>query len=171
MTVPVLQRSTHQAHPATGAGEPMREFEQIQEQTFELLRSVLGANPFADAGIWVPAVDIEETDDAWILEAELPGAKAEDIDIEAHDNEIEITGEIVEKERKGIIRRRTRRLGRFEYRVTLPGPVDRDKIDASLDEGILRVSVHKPENARPRRVEVNAAHGGNGAAGAPAAGS
>jgi HSP20 family molecular chaperone IbpA len=52
---------------------------------------------------------------------------SDDIDIEAHDNEIQITGEIVEKERAGILRRRTRRVGRFEYRVTLPGPIDRGR--------------------------------------------
>jgi HSP20 family protein len=141
----------------------MRELEQIQEQTFQLLQSVLGGTPFGDAGFFVPNVDIEETEDSWILEAELPGAKAEDIDVEAHDNEIEITGEIVEKERKGILRRRTRPVGRFEFRASLPGPIDRDKIDASFDDGILRVTVRKPEAARPRRVEVSSTHG-NGAA-------
>jgi HSP20 family protein len=99
MAVPVLHRDTHHARPA--AGEPMRDLQQIQEQTFQLLQSVLGASPFAGAGPWVPAVDIEETEDSWILEAELPGIKSDDIDIEAHDNEIQITGEIVEKERAG----------------------------------------------------------------------
>jgi HSP20 family protein len=161
MAVPVLHRQHHHGGPSTGAA-PMRELEQIQQQTFQLLQSVLGDAPFGDPGAWVPAVDIEETDDAWILEAELPGAKAEDINVEAHDNEIEITGEIVEKERKGIIRRRTRRVGRFEFSATLPGPIDPDGVDASLDGGVLRVTVRKPEAARPRRVEVSSAHSGNG---------
>jgi HSP20 family protein len=166
MAVPVLHRDTHHARPA--AGEPMRDLQQIQEQTFQLLQSVLGASPFAGAGPWVPAVDIEETEDSWILEAELPGIKSDGIDIEAHDNEIQITGEIVEKERAGILRRRTRRVGRFEYRVTLPGPIDPDSIDASLDDGILRVNVPKPEQARPRRVDINTSQR-DGAAGEPAA--
>jgi HSP20 family protein len=111
---------------------------------------------------------IEETEDSWLLEAELPGIKSDDIDIEAHDNEIQITGEIVEKERAGILRRRTRRVGRFEYRVTLPGPIDPDTIDASLDDGILRVTVPKPDQVRPRRVDINTSPR-NGAAGEPAA--
>jgi HSP20 family protein len=166
MAVPVLHRDTHHARPA--AGEPMRDLQQIQEQTFQLLQSVLGASPFAGDGPWVPAVDIEETEDSWILEAELPGVKSDDIDVEAHDNEIQITGEIVEKERAGILRRRTRRFGRFEYRVTLPGPIDPDSIDASLVDGILRVTVSKPEQARPRRVEIQTPSG-NGAPAAPAA--
>ena len=157
MAVPVLHRDTRHARPA--AGEPMRDLQHIQEQTFQLLQSVLGASPFAGAGPWAPAVDIEETEDSWILEAELPGVKSDDIDIEAHDNEIQITGEIVEKERAGILRRRTRRFGRFEYRVTLPGPIDPDSIDASLVDGILRVTVSKPEQARPRRVEIQTPSG------------
>jgi hypothetical protein len=68
----------------------------------------------------------------------------------------------------GILRRRTRRVGRFEYRVTLPGPIDSDSINASLDDGILRVTVPKPEQARPRRVKIHTASG-NGAPAEPAA--
>jgi HSP20 family protein len=83
-------------------------------------------------------------------------------------NELQITGETVEKERVGILRRRTRRVGRFEYRVTLPGPIDPDSIDASLHDGILRVTVPKPEQARPRRVEIQT-HSDNGAPAGPAA--
>jgi HSP20 family protein len=166
MAIPVLYRDTHHARPA--AVESMRDLQQIQEQTFQLLQSVLGASPLAGADPWVPAVDIEETEDVWIFEAELPGVKSADIDIEAHDNEVQITGEILEKERAGILRRRTRRVGRFEYRVTLPGPIDSDRIDASLDHGILRVTVPKPEQARPRRVEINTSQR-NGGAGEPAA--
>ena len=167
MAVPVLHRDTHHARQAPD-GEPMRELDQIQQQTFQLLQSMLGASPFAGVGTWVPAVDIEETEDSWILEAELPGVKSDDIDIEAHDNEIQITGEIVEKERAGILRRRTRRVGRFEYRVTLPGPIDPDSINASLDDGILRVTVRKPEQARPRRVVIQTPSG-SGAPAEPAA--
>ena len=77
MAVPVLHRDTHHARQAPN-GEPMRELDQIQQQTFQLLQSMLGASPFAGVGTWVPAVDIEETEDSWILEAELPGAKSDD---------------------------------------------------------------------------------------------
>jgi HSP20 family protein len=165
MALPVLHRDTPRSR---SADEPLRELEQIQQQTFQLLQSALGGMPFGSAGIWAPPVDIEEDEDSWIIEAEIPGAKADDVNIEVHDNEIEITGEIVERERKGIVRRRSRRVGRFEYRVTLPGPIDPDGIDASLDGGILTLVVRKPEDARPRRVEINSPKGagapeGNGA--------
>src|SRR3981189_3336490 len=67
-----------------------------------------------------PRVDIEETDNACIVGAELPGVRRKDVNVEARDSEVVITGEIKEREPKGIIRRRTRRTGRFEYRVTPP---------------------------------------------------
>lgn len=73
MPVPVLRRESH--HRVRLGSEPLRELEQIQEQTFQLLASALGANPFGSGGIWVPAVDIEENEDPWTIGAELPGAK------------------------------------------------------------------------------------------------
>ena len=99
---------------------------------------------------WVPAVDIEETDDAWLVEAEVPGVRKEDVNVEVRGSELSISGEIKERERKGILRRRTRRTGRFDYRVTLPGEADPEGIDASLDDGVLTVRVPKPERTRPR---------------------
>jgi HSP20 family protein len=99
-------------------------------------------------------VDIEEQDDTYVLEAELPGVKREDVDIEVVGNEIQITGEIKERERKGALRRRTRRTGRFEYRVRLPDHVDASKVEADLDQGILTVRVPKAERSQRQRVEI-----------------
>jgi HSP20 family protein len=65
------------------------------------------------------------------VEAELPGIDRNDINIELRDNELSITGEIKERERKGILRRRTRRVGEFDFRVTLPGHVEADGVEAS----------------------------------------
>ena len=106
---------------------------------------------------WVPMADIEETDDAWVIEAEVPGVDRKDVNVEMHDSELTISGEIKEKERKGKLRRRTRRVGQFEYRVTLPGRTDPDNIEANLHDGVLKVRVPKSETARPRRVEVKSA--------------
>ena len=57
------------------------------------------------------------------------------------DSELIISGDIKEKERKGILRRRTRRTGRFEYRVSLPGLSDQEHIEANLHDGVLTVRV------------------------------
>lgn len=133
---------------------PARELEELHERMDQLMEDLWsGRTPNGD-GIWSPLVDIEETEDAWIIEAEVPGAKRKDINVEVRDSELTITGEIKERERKGLIRRRTRRTGRFDYRVTLPGGASPDGIEASLDDGVLTVRVPKPEQARPRRIEV-----------------
>jgi HSP20 family protein len=144
--------------------QPFRELQELQEQTSQLLEQVLsGAVPtVADVPVWVPDVDIEETEDAWIVEAELPGAKAENVHVELNENELVIRGEITERERAGIIRRRTRRVGQFEYRVTLPGQVAGEQPEARLHEGVLTVRIPKPEPSRAREIQVQS--GGDGGA-------
>jgi HSP20 family protein len=151
MAVPTLRRDAPQRQVARW--EPFRELEQLQEQTARLLE-----NAWAGEGLsgvtWAPPVDIEETEDAWVLEAELPGVKRDDVTVELRGNELEISGEIKERERVGILRRRTRRVGNFEFRVVLPGDVDASNVEAKLDDGVLRVRIPKPEKARSRRIEV-----------------
>jgi HSP20 family protein len=103
---------------------------------------------------WAPPVDIEEQDDAYVIEAEVPGAKKDDVNIELISNELMVTGEIKEREREGILRKRTRRIGRFEYRVRLPEQVDPDSVEAKLKDGVLSVRVPKHEQAERRRIQV-----------------
>jgi HSP20 family protein len=135
--------------------DPARELEELHNRMSQLMQGVWpGVQPTNGADLWSPLVDIEEIDDAWIVEAELPGVKREDVDVEVHDSELTISGEIKERERKGVLRRRTRRRGRFEYRVTLPGRTDPDRIEASLNDGVLTLRVPKPEDDKPHRVEV-----------------
>lgn len=137
--------------------EPLSEFEQVTERMRRMLDQTFGGfawgQPTEAAG-WAPLVDIEEQDDTYVLEAELPGVKREDVDIEVVGNEIQITGEIKERERKGALRRRTRRTGRFEYRVRLPDHVDSSKVEADLDQGILTVRVPKAERSQRQKVEI-----------------
>jgi HSP20 family protein len=137
--------------------EPLSEFEQVTERMRRMLDQTFGGFAWApptEAAGWSPLVDIEEQDDTYVLEAELPGVKREDVDIEVVGNEIQITGEIKERERKGALRRRTRRTGRFEYRVRLPDHVDASKVEADLDQGILTVRVPKAERSQRQRVEI-----------------
>jgi HSP20 family protein len=133
--------------------QPFRELQELQEQTAQLLQQVL---PTVAAPVqpWIPDVDIEETEDAWIVEAELPGARAEDVHAEVHDGELTIHGEIVEKERAGVLRRRTRRVGEFEYRVTLPDQVDSDNPQARLHDGVLEVRVPKAQRTQAREIPI-----------------
>jgi HSP20 family protein len=103
---------------------------------------------------WSPLVDIEEEDHAYVLELDVPGVKREDVNIELVGNELAVTGEIKERERKGALRRKTRRTGRFEYHVRLPNQVDASKIEASLDHGVLTVRVPKSERAQRQKIEI-----------------
>ena len=103
---------------------------------------------------WAPPVDIEEQDDAYVIEAEVPGVTKDDVNIELVSNELTITGEIKEREREGILRKRTRRVGRFEYRVRLPEQVDPNNVEAKLTDGVLSVRVPKQEQAERRRIQV-----------------
>jgi HSP20 family protein len=138
--------------------EPLSELEQVTERMRRLLDQTFGdpgwPSAFGESGAWSPPVDIEETDDTYVLEAELPGVKREDVDIEIVGNELAIKGQVVERERQGVLRRRTRRTGRYEYRVALPDQVDGDKVDANLKDGVLTVRVPKSQKAQRRRVEV-----------------
>lgn len=154
MPLPVRRSDSVSARPVE-RWEPFRELEQLQEHMDRLMQSIW--SPGNGNGAWMPVADIEETDDAWVIEAELPGVSREDINVEMRDSELVITGDIKEKQRKGILRRQTRRTGRFEYRVTLPSETDSENIEANLHDGVLTVRVPKREQARPHRIEVNAA--------------
>jgi HSP20 family protein len=134
--------------------QPFRELEEIQQQTAQLLEQMVGVPPEV-VRPWVPDVDIEETEDSWILEAELPGARAEDVHVEVDDGELTIRGAITERERTGVLRRRTRRVGEFEYTVTLPGLSGDVEPQARLHHGVLEVRVPKPEQSRPRQIQIH----------------
>ena len=156
MAVPTRRTQTASPQPLR-RWEPFREFEQLQEQMDQLMQSVLAPTGSGNGGAWIPHADIEETEDAWVIEAEVPGVDRKDVNVELRDSELIITGDIKEKERKGIIRRQTRRKGQFEYRVTLPGQTDQEHIEAKIHDGVLTVRVPKSETAKPRQIEVKAA--------------
>jgi HSP20 family protein len=132
-------------------GERMR---RLLEQTFDPLGVALGSMGAQLGEIWAPHVDVEEVDDAYVLEVEVPGAKREDLTIEEAGNELMIAGEIKRRERKGVMRRETRRSGRFAYRLALPEPVEAGKIEAKLSDGVLTVRVPKSQRAERRQIEI-----------------
>ena len=138
--------------------EPLGELEQITDRMRSMLEQTFGAfgwaPPLMERTGWSPFVDLEETDDAYVVEAELPGIRHEDVNVELAGNELAITGEVKQRERTGIVRRQTRRTGRFDYRVSLPSHVDPENVQASLADGVLIVRVPKVERAQRRRIEI-----------------
>ena len=141
------------------AVEPFSELEQMTQRMRRMLDQTFGGfglpSPLINEGAgWSPLVDIEEEDHAYVLELDVPGVKREDVNIELVGNGLSITGEIKERDRKGALRRRTRRTGHFEYHVRLPDQVDASKIEANLDQGVLTVRVPKSERAQRQKIEI-----------------
>jgi HSP20 family protein len=101
-----------------------------------------------------PPADVEESDDAFLVEIELPGIRKEDLDIEVTGRRLTVSGERKERERVGILRRRERVVGQFRYEVVVPGEVDESGVEADLDQGVLTVRLPKPEDVRPRRIKI-----------------
>lgn len=97
---------------------------------------------------------MEETDDAYVIDVELPGVEKKDVDIEILGRRLVISGERREQERVGWLRRRTRSWGRFLFDVTLPDDVDEEHVEASLNDGVLHVRVPKSSSDRRRRIDV-----------------
>jgi HSP20 family protein len=104
---------------------------------------------------FVPLADVEETDDAFLLDVDLPGVRKKDINIEIDGRRLVISGERIERERVGLLRRRTRMVGRFRLEVILPTQVDENGIEANIDDGVLHLKVPKSASGKRRRIEVS----------------
>ncbi|WP_309064347.1 Hsp20/alpha crystallin family protein [Microbacterium sp.] len=136
--------------------DPFREIEDLYTQMGRWMDSTFGRSDASMSG-WSPLADVSETEDAYTVEVELPGVKRDDINIELSGADLIVSGELKEREREGLFRHRTRRTGRFHYRVHLPDAVDADGVKATLDEGVLSVRVPKSEAAKPRRIAIEGA--------------
>jgi HSP20 family protein len=127
--------------------DPFGEFTQLWNRMGQLFESAGEGGPDA----WVPAVETQETDDAYLVRAELPGMKRDDIDVELSGNELRITGEVKEESDGKALRRRH---GRFAYRTSVPTDADPENISAELTDGVLTVRLPKAAQARSRRIDV-----------------
>ncbi|MCU1494596.1 MAG: heat shock protein Hsp20 [Acidimicrobiaceae bacterium] len=146
MAVPALR---HETKPEMNEWEPVDEIDHLTRH----LRSLWEGSAISRSG-FIPLADIEETDDAYIVELDLPGVRRDDVSVELSGRRLEIRGERKEKERSGVLRARTRRVGQFSYEIVLPGEVDPEKVDAHMEDGTLVVRVPKVSAERPRRISV-----------------
>jgi HSP20 family protein len=131
--------------------DPFRELDELYDRMNHLWE-----NNVTTDGVerWVPAADIVESDDSYLIEMDLPGVDQDDVDIEINGRELTVSGEVKEKERAGILRRRTRKVGEFSYSVTLPMEIDADAVTAHLDNGVLSITVPKSQRAKSRRIAI-----------------
>lgn len=131
--------------------EPFEMFEDLWERMNQLMDATWRLGP---AGTWAPLVDVEELDDAYVIELDAPGVRREDVTVEVRGGDLCVSGEHTERERSGVLRRKTRRTGRFYYRTNLPEDVDEERIEAKLADGVLTVHLPKREQSKPRRITV-----------------
>ena len=105
---------------------------------------------------FVPAVDISERDEAYVLDAEIPGIKKEEIRIEVKDGILTVSGErkYEHEEMKDTYTRVERCYGNFHRSFKLPDHVEEDKIDAEYKDGVLTVTIPKGERAQPKQIDV-----------------
>lgn len=110
------------------------------------------------ASVWSPAVDIKEDDGRYLIHADLPGVKADDVNITLEKGVLTIEGSRqseTEQERQGY-RRVERYRGQFARHFALPDTADSEKVDAQLKDGVLEVTILKKESSKPRRIKVRA---------------
>jgi HSP20 family protein len=110
---------------------------------------------------WIPALDIVENDDDYVLRADLPGLTEQDINVELHNDVLTVSGErkSEHEERKQGYHRVERSSGSFRRSVRLPEGVSPESVRATFERGVLEVTVPKPEQQGPHKVQITAGEG------------
>ena len=147
--------------------EPAREINSLQQEMNRLFSSFFDTPPAGAGGSggsprrWIPAMDLVETDDHFVLRADLPGMSEGDVDLSLEDNVLTLSGERrTEHEQGGEgFYRLERAAGAFSRSLTLPEGVDGDAIAARFDKGVLEVRVPKPEQRKPRKLRISVGDG------------
>jgi HSP20 family protein len=141
--------------------DPFRDIEELTTRLRTLGQGIVpetGRQALVEAE-WAPLVDIHETDAEFLIKAELPEVKKEDVRVEIENGVLIIEGERkLEKEEKGkTFRRMERSFGKFVRSFTVPTNVEEKKVTAEFKEGVLYVHVPKTEAAKPKLIEVKVA--------------
>jgi HSP20 family protein len=138
--------------------EPMRELNALQGEMNRLFNSFFDESNGGQGRRWAPAIDLLEREDSLVLKADLPGLTEDDVQIEVRDNVLTIAGERKAEhgDKQNGYYRVERSFGRFSRSLQLPDGVEADRIAASFDNGVLEVTIPKPEQRKPRRIEIGA---------------
>jgi len=143
--------------PTLGWRSYFDELDRVRQHIDRLMRDT-EPQAFRTPGRGVfPLLNLTEDGDNYYLRAELPGVKNEDLEINATDNNISISGErkLTEENEGARFHRRERNSGKFSRAITLPGKIDNDKISANLANGMLTITVPKAESAKPRQIQIH----------------
>jgi HSP20 family protein len=143
--------------------DPFRELEDVSARLNRFFnqqpaRLTVGGDDALSAD-WAPAVDVQETDAEYLVKADLPEVKKEDVTVEIVDGTLSLRGERhKEKEEQGKrFHRIEREYGRFERRLAVPSGVDAQKVAAEFKDGVLRVHLPKSASAKPKSIDVKVA--------------
>ena len=119
---------------------------------------------------WVPPMDLVEHDDHFVLRADLPGMTEADVNSELRDSTLTLSGErrAEHEDRQAGYYRLERQFGKFSRALSLPDGINPDAIEANFVSGVLEVKIPKPEERKPRRIEIKAAHANGNGNGKPA---
>jgi HSP20 family protein len=141
--------------------DPLRDFGSLQERINRMFEETMKALSLTvgegfERGTWTPAVDIYETEDSFVVRADLPGVSKDDIQVEIKDNTLTLKGEkkFEEKVSRDNYIRVERAYGTFVRSFTLPQNVDADKIKAKYKEGVLELTIPKKEEAKLKQIRV-----------------
>ena len=143
--------------------EPFRDLLSLQDRMNRLFdesyRTRSGEEDWALGGAWAPAVDVYEQDNTLVLKAELPGVDPKDVDIRIENNVLTIKGErkFDNEVKKESYHRVERAYGTFTRSFTLPNVVDPAAVKAEFKDGVLRVSLPKREDAKPKQIQISVA--------------
>ena len=142
--------------------EPLREINSLQSEMNRLFNTAFDSGSTGPAlRRWVPAMDLVESGDEFVLRADLPGMSEEDIQIEFEEGTLTVSGErkAEHEERDEGFHRVERSFGHFRRSLTLPEGVDAEAIEAHFDKGVLEVRIPKPEQRKPRKVAITVGGG------------
>ncbi|HEX6490956.1 MAG TPA: Hsp20/alpha crystallin family protein [Gaiellaceae bacterium] len=136
--------------------EPFREIATLQNEMSRLLNSFAGANGETQTQTWVPPVDVWETEDELVYAFDLPGIPEDKISVEFEDGALILSGERERTKETSEERfyRFERRFGSFSRTIALPQGVSEESIRADYNDGVLELHVRKPEQPKPRRIEI-----------------
>ena len=139
--------------------EPLRELNSLQSEMNRLFDTVFEQPSRASGNVlrrWMPAMDLVESADHFVLRADLPGMTEEDVNLEFEDGTLTVSGErkSEHEEENGGFHRVERSFGAFSRSLTLPQGVDADAVTASFDRGVLEIRIPKPEQRKPRKIEI-----------------
>ena len=138
--------------------KPFGELSPFRKEMDRLWNRFLGETPFARTfnEMWSPSVDISETKDDFVVKAELPGLEAKDVNVSISGDVLTIKGEkkAEEEEKDEHYHRVERYSGSFQRVFQLPSGVKADKVEASFDKGVLKVTLPKVEEAKKKEIEV-----------------